>query len=110
MFERSGVAGGRKRVDGRQRQVCISDRLNDTPADKTLWLQRAQITLASNDHAKALTSMEMALRHGENKSNNLLSTACRLYTYDAADDLRCVDLGSSRPLYKKNNKNTHGGA
>jgi len=53
----------------------VDELINSSPDDKKLWLQRAQITLATNDRAKALTSMEMALRHGENKTNNLLSTA-----------------------------------
>jgi len=53
----------------------VDELINASPSDKKLWLQRAQITLATNDRAKALTSMEMALRHGENKPNNLLSTA-----------------------------------
>jgi len=53
----------------------VDELINATPTDKKLWLQRAQITLATNDHAKALTSMEMALRYGEKKPNNLLSTA-----------------------------------
>ena len=53
----------------------VDELINETPDDKRLWLQRAQITLASNEKSKALTSMEMALRHGEAASSNLLSTA-----------------------------------
>ena len=53
----------------------VDELINETPNDKRLWLQRAQITLASNEKSKALTSMEMALRHGEKASSNLLSTA-----------------------------------
>ena len=53
----------------------VDELINETPDDKRLWLQRAQINLASNEKPKALTSMEMALRHGETASSNLLSTA-----------------------------------
>ena len=53
----------------------VDELINQTPNDETLWLQRAQITLASNNRNKALSSMEMALRHGEAKPSNLLSTA-----------------------------------
>lgn len=53
----------------------VDELINETPNDKRLWLQRAQITLASNEKSKALTSMEMALRHGEKASSNLLTTA-----------------------------------
>lgn len=53
----------------------VDELINASPTDKDLWLQRAQITLATNDRTKALTSMEMALRYGETKPNNLLSTA-----------------------------------
>ena len=35
------------------------------------------------------------------------STACLLYTSDAADDLLCVDLGGRRIIKKKIHNNTH---
>jgi len=53
----------------------VDELLNAQPENKRLWLQRAQITLALNEQDKALVSMEMALRYGENKQSNLLSTA-----------------------------------
>ena len=55
--------------------AMVNELLNTSPTDKNLWLQRAQITLALDLQSKAITSMEMALRHGETKSSNLLSTA-----------------------------------
>ncbi len=53
----------------------VDELLNQHPKDKRLWLQRAQITLALADESKALTSMEMALRYGEEETANLLNTA-----------------------------------
>jgi len=55
--------------------AMANELLNGSPTDKDLWLARAQTTLALDLPAKAITSMEMALRHGENKPSNLLSTA-----------------------------------
>jgi predicted Zn-dependent protease len=53
----------------------VDELLNKQPTDKNLWLQRAQINLSIGNKHKALSSMEMALRYGEKKSDNLLSTA-----------------------------------
>lgn len=53
----------------------VDELLNKTPKNKKLWLQRAQINLANNQQQKALSSMEMALRYGEENDANLLSTA-----------------------------------
>jgi len=73
---KQGLLYALQRAGNNQAALNMVDELiNDKPTDKKLWLQRAQITLATNDHAKALTSMEMALRYGETKTNNLLSAA-----------------------------------
>jgi len=73
---KQGLLYALQRAGNNQAALNMVDELiNTKPNDRTLWLQRAQITLATNDHTKALTSMEMALRYGESKSNNLLSTA-----------------------------------
>lgn len=73
---KQGLLYALQRAGNNQAALNMVDELiNAKPTDKQLWLQRAQITLATNDHAKALTSMEMALRYGETKTNNLLSTA-----------------------------------
>ena len=73
---KQGLLYALQRAGNNQAALNMVDELiNTNPTDRKLWLQRAQITLVTNDHAKALTSMEMALRYGESKANNLLSTA-----------------------------------
>lgn len=53
----------------------VDELLNNHPNDSELWLQRGAIALSVDDHLKALSSMEMALRFGEKAPTNLLSTA-----------------------------------
>jgi Tfp pilus assembly protein PilF len=73
---KKGLLYALQRAGNNQAALTMVDELiNASPDDKDLWLQRAQITLATNDRAKALTSMEMALRYGEQKPKNLLSAA-----------------------------------
>lgn len=56
-------------------KAMLNEMLQKTPNDQRLWLQRSRISLDDNSPLDALTSMEMALRLGNNEADNLIATA-----------------------------------
>jgi tetratricopeptide (TPR) repeat protein len=56
-------------------KAMLNEMLQNTPTDISLWLQRSRISLDDNTPLDALTSMEMAVRLGNNDADNLISTA-----------------------------------
>jgi len=70
--------------------TMVNELLNTSPTDKNLWLQRAQLSIALDSNQQAISSMEMALRHGEKNPTNLLNTA-QLHLANGSMD-RATDL------------------
>jgi tetratricopeptide (TPR) repeat protein len=61
--------------DNHAAKAMLNEMLQKTPNDERLWLQRSRISLDDNTPIDALTSMEMALRLGNNEADNLIATA-----------------------------------
>lgn len=58
-----------------QAQAMLEQLLQQQPDNKALWLQRSQLALSQGNSAQALSSIEVALRLGENNAENLLLAA-----------------------------------
>lgn len=58
-----------------QAQAMLEQLLQQQPDDKALWLQRSQLALSMGNNNQALSSIEVALRLGENATDNLLLAA-----------------------------------
>ena len=56
-------------------KAILNEMLQKTPNDIRLWLQRSRVSLDDNSPLDALTSLEMAIRLGNNDANNLITTA-----------------------------------
>ncbi len=61
--------------DNHAAKAMLNEMLQKTPDDARLWLQRSRISLDDNTPLDALTSMEMAVRLGNNDADNLIATA-----------------------------------
>ena len=61
--------------DNHAAKAMINEMLQKTPNDARLWLQRSRISLDDSTPLEALTSMEMAIRLGNNDPDNLIATA-----------------------------------
>ncbi len=55
--------------------ALISEMLNTSPEDKSLWLQKGKLLLDSGDLVEALSSLEVAIRLGENNLQNKVVAA-----------------------------------
>lgn len=58
-----------------QAQAMLEQLLQQQPENKALWLQRSQLALSQGNSNQALSSIEVALRLGENSAENLLLAA-----------------------------------
>ena len=61
--------------DNHAAKAMLNEMLQKTPNDARLWLQRSRISLDDNTPLDALTSMEMAVRLGNQDADNLIATA-----------------------------------
>jgi tetratricopeptide (TPR) repeat protein len=71
-------------------KAMLNEMLQKNPKDISLWLQRSRISLDDNTPLDALTSMEMAIRLGNNDADNLISTAQLHLNYGSVS--RAADL------------------
>ena len=113
-FEWSGDHRDLHRVDRRQRQMCIRDRMCQGKIDDVFIQDRPsvsgeQMVCFEKSFFKficcpvSLLPWRLFLRSAARN----LSLPCLLYTSDAADDLLCVDLGGCRINKKKKNDELH---
>lgn len=58
-----------------QAQAMLEQLLQQQPDSVALWLQRGQLALSQGNNKQALSSIEVALRLGENRADNLLLAA-----------------------------------
>jgi len=61
--------------DNHAAKAMLNEMLQKTPNDARLWLQRSKISLDDNTPLDALTSMEMAIRLGNDDPDNLIASA-----------------------------------
>jgi len=61
--------------DNHAAKAMLNEMLQKTPNDARLWLQRSRLSLDDNASLDALTSMEMAIRLGNNRVDNIIATA-----------------------------------
>ncbi|MEI6894548.1 MAG: hypothetical protein V5789_07925 [Colwellia sp.] len=76
--------------DNHAANAMINEMLQKKPNDISLWLQRSRISLNDNKPLDALTSMEMAIRLGNNDADNLIATAQLHLNYGSVS--RAADL------------------
>jgi tetratricopeptide (TPR) repeat protein len=78
--------------DNHAAKAMLNEMLENNPNDIRLWLQRSKISLDDNTPLDALTSMEMAIRLGNNEADNLIATAQLHLNYGSVS--RAADLMS----------------
>jgi len=71
-------------------KAMLNEMLQKNPNDTRLWLQRSRISLDNNTPLDALTSMEMAVRLGNDDGDNLIATAQLHLNYGSVS--RAADL------------------
>lgn len=76
--------------DNHAAKAMLNEMLQKNPNDISLWLQRSRISLDDNTPLDALTSMEMAVRLGNNDDDNLIATAQLHLNYGSVS--RAADL------------------
>ena len=67
-----------------QAQAMLEQLLSARPDDAALWLQRSQLALSQKNMPQALSSIEVALRLGDNSSDNILLAAQLHFGYGSA--------------------------
>ena len=88
-----------------QAQAMLEQLLQQQPDNKALWLQRSQLALSQGNSTQALSSIEVALRLGENAADNLLLAAQLHFNSGSAG--RGISLLQQAVKAKPDNQNWH---
>lgn len=86
-------------------KAMLNEMLQKNPNDISLWLQRSRISLDDNMPMDALTSMEMAIRLGNNDADNLIATAQLHLNYGSVS--RAANLMSRLLVQWNKNKTSY---